>query len=154
MSDKAGEAVPLHDPRSLVFPESGRILIENMKEGIVLGGRHRQLQDPSEEEGHHRATAAPLCLQMADRGNRHVVRKIQGPEAIEVAVEHPGTKTLGFPVFAVSVDSPGAKQKLFLVVEQVSVVIQIVDIDFKPARTNFLKKRPRHPIAAFGNNLE
>src|SRR2546426_8938399 len=95
----------------LPLPEINRIIIQDMKERVILSCGEGQLQNFVDKEGHYGAAAAPLGIQMRDIGNRHVVGKIQRVEPLWIAVERTGAETDRSEFLPKPVDRYGVTQK-------------------------------------------
>src|SRR5437899_11499855 len=91
---------------------------------------------------------------MPDTWNGHVIGKVESPVPVEVSIENSGTKASGSILSAVSIDSFGAAQESFAIAEQMAVVVQVVDGDFKPSVPNPVEETLRHRVLPFRYDLE
>src|SRR6266852_5456447 len=95
----------LFDQPDLFFPHSYRIVAEYMPQGIILCGRHRKLQQATDEIRHDRAAATGLDLQMPRARHGHVVGKIEMLKPLHLPVQHGGSKALGPYCLSVQIDT-------------------------------------------------
>src|SRR5689334_21820975 len=154
MNNEAGQSVLFENLRNFELPKCGGVLIENVKEGVVLSGGNRQFQDFAHEVWHYGTASAALWIQMRCIGHGHVVRKIEGVVPCEIAIEGSRAKPEGTKGPAVMINAASPLEELRLARKEPSVMIQIVDIDFKPSGANLLHKRWAKSVAFFRNQLK
>src|SRR6266853_3081972 len=126
------------------------MLLQNMKQRVVLRRSERELQCISNKKWHHGTTAAPLTFQVANIWNRHVVGEIQGFKPLRIPVEDSGTEPRCMVFPCVSIDSLGALQEYLPIAEQEAIVVQVVNVYFKSAVPNAAEEVRRHWILSFG----
>src|SRR5579859_2776780 len=154
MNDEAGQSVLFENLGNFELPKGGGILIENVKKGVVLSGGDRQFQDLADKVRHHGTTAAALWIEMRCIGHGHVVRKIECVVPCEIAIEGSRAKPEGAEGPAVLINAADPLEEQGLADKQLSVVIQIVHIDFKPSRTKVREKRGTKGVALLRNQLK
>src|SRR5262249_12489379 len=131
MGQECHQPVPLQDGGGLLLPNRNRVVVENVKERIVLECRKRQLDDVSDEIRHHGAAPATLWLEMRNVGDGHVIRELERAVPLLFAVHRtrPEPVALEFPCVPVDLLCP--LEECRSTVEEVPVVIQIVKVDFE-----------------------
>src|SRR5208283_5157995 len=135
MNDEGDQPVMFPDEGNLLFPQFDRVVIENLKERVVLRARHRKLNDLSNEIRHDGAATASLRVEMGHVGNRHIIGELESVIPVRVAVEDAGSKALGAILPGIVVDALRSAQKLRMLSVQTAVVLQIVNVHFEaPAR--------------------
>src|SRR5258708_13322465 len=92
VGNKTHHSVSSPDESQLFLPKVQRIVIQNMKERIILSGSERKLEDFANEIRHNRATATAQWFQMGDVWNRHVVRKVQRIIPVFISLHSPAPK--------------------------------------------------------------
>src|SRR5258707_861870 len=92
VGNKTHQSVSSPDESQLFLPKLQRIVIQNMKERIILSGSERKLEDFANEIRHNRATATAQRFQMGDVWNRHVVRKVKGIIPVFISIHCPGAE--------------------------------------------------------------
>src|SRR5579864_1201541 len=125
-----------------------------MENRIVLTGCQRNFKNSSHKKGHYRATATSLRLQVRYVWHRHIVREFEGIIPVQIVVHGPSAEAVRFIFFYVFVDFLCAAQKFYFFLKKVAIMIQIMDIQFKPASSNLADKTLRHFIALLRHNLE
>ena len=154
MNDDADQAMFFHDELDLALPQSGRVVVQDMKQGVVLRRGHRYFQHLADKVRHHRAATAPLRIEVRDVRHRHVVFKIEQVIPELVAIEHSRSKTRRAKLLAIRIDLGRALDKTFPVPEQVSVMIQIVDDNLETAIPNRLQECRGHVVPLLRDDLE
>ncbi len=151
MDDEAEKTVFGENGFNLALPEINGVALKDVVEAVILGGHDRKFQDAADEEGLGGATAAGLRFEMAGIGDGHIVGKIEGVIPIEIAIEDAGTIAGGAELPDAGIDARGAAKKLIAILEEIAIVIEVVDIDFKSA---FAKEREETPgdVVALGRN--
>ena len=104
VNNKAHESLSYSDEIKLLRPQIDRIVIQDVKERIVLHCHDRKLDDFANEIGHDRAAATAHWFQMRDVGNGHVVGKFENVIPILSAIHRAGAKTSGAVPVHVAVD--------------------------------------------------
>src|SRR5215469_3384866 len=84
MDDEIHETMVLHDQGDLLLPPVERIVVENVKQGVVLGHRHRKFEQFSVKERKDSAASTALRVKMRHIGDGHVIREIQCVVPLEV----------------------------------------------------------------------
>src|SRR5438309_1598266 len=125
-----------------------------MKQAVVLYCRSGKLQDLVNEKWRNRATAPSLGFQRTHTRNRHIVGKIQRTKPVYIAIENSGTKAGGPELSAVSVDALGAPQEQLAIAEEMTIMIQIMDVNLKISLTYVIEERMWNRVFAFGYNFE
>src|SRR2546427_5745768 len=64
MDNEARKAVLFCNHAELLFPQINRVVVQDMKQGVILDCRERELQDPPDKERHQTTAAAALRLQV------------------------------------------------------------------------------------------
>ncbi len=125
-----------------------------MVEAVVLRGHDGKFKDAADEERLGGATAAGLRLEMAGIGDGHIVGKIEGVVPIEIAIEDAGTIAGSAELPDAGVDARGAAKEFIAILEEVAIMIEVVDIDFKSALAKERQKSLGDLVAPGRNNLE
>src|SRR5580658_13391 len=154
MHDKTHQAISLANHAKLFLPKVNRILAQDVNERVVLDGCQREFKNISYEEGHHGAATAPFRLQVRDIWQRHIVGELERVVPIQLAIHRPGAETLGMILTGIVVDYYCPPQKLLPLMIQPAVVVQIVDIELKPAAFDLFDILIRNLVALFGNYLK
>src|SRR5215510_13639352 len=84
----------------------------------------------------------------------HVVGELQRLVPRMVAIKSARTKASCAIYPAVFVDSLDSTQELVVAREEMAIVIEIVNVDFKPTSTHVGDKRRRNAISSLGHDLE
>src|SRR2546422_11005728 len=104
----------LHDLRNLGFPKMDRVLIEDIKKGIILGCSDGQLQDLADEIGHHGTAATALWIQVRCVGHGHIVGKFKRAVPGEIPVKRARAKSLRTKRAAIMVNEADPIEELAL----------------------------------------
>src|SRR2546422_360483 len=108
-----------------------------MEKSIILAGRQWNLKKLSNKIGHHSATATSLWLEMCDVRYRHIIGKLERVKPILVPIHGARTKPPRVVRLGVFIDLFGMSQKFSLFFEKMSVMIQIMDVEFEATASNF-----------------
>ena len=137
MDDETGQAMLGHDAAHLALPKINGIVLEDVEERIILSRGDRQLQNLADEEGHYGTATAALGFQVSYVGNGHVICEIQSSIPVLISIQNSGTEAARSVFFSITIDSFCSEKKLFPVTEEMSIMVQIMDVDFKPTAANF-----------------
>ena len=91
---------------------------------------------------------------MCNIGDRHVIFKMQQVKPVDIPVEDPGSEPTCAKQLSVFLDLGRPPSEFRVLFEQVAIMIEVMNINFKPAHANILEKGLRNFVTAFGNNLE
>src|ERR1700722_7737058 len=154
MGNKTDQSMSFLKQSDLGLPKVDRIVIQDLEERVVLAGSQRNFENLSHEIGENRTAAATLRLQMRDIRHGHIVGKVIGIVPIKVAIHHAGAESAGAVLLGVVIDllRPLQEQLRFLV--EVTVVIQVVDVEFKSAIPNVANVGVGHVVSFLRNNLK
>src|SRR5438094_2604666 len=125
-----------------------------MKNRVILTGGKGNFEDPSNKIGHHRAAPAALWFKVRHVGYGHVVGKLKRIVPVLVAIHGARAKPARIVSLHIFVDSIGLPQKLRLLPEKAAVVIQVMNVKFEAAASNFAHKAVRNLVALLGHDLE
>src|SRR5579863_2351291 len=133
MNDDVDQTMIFEDELNLLFPKLGRIVIQDVKQGIVLGDCDWQLDKLADKIRHHGATTATLRIKMRNVRNGSVIGKIEGVVPLLIAIENRRSKPFCPKMVLVGIYLLSPLEELFFVAEEMAVVIQIVNCHFKSA---------------------
>src|SRR6267378_4841482 len=153
MSQKADQPISSPNETQLLFPQINRVVLQYVKERIVLSSCEREFQDLPDEIGHYGATTAPQRLQMSNIRNRHVIRKLEQLVPFLLPIHRPGTKPVCAEPAKIAVDAGSPASELCSLQVKASVVIQIVDIEFAPSASDSMDIFVLHFITLFRDDL-
>src|SRR6266404_9375002 len=131
MRNKTHQSVSASHERQLLLPQVNRIVIHDVKEGIILRQRERKFEDFADKIWHHRATATSHWFQVRNVRNGHVVGELEDVVPILVTVHGPSPKSPGVVSAQIAIYLFRAAFKLLPFTVQAPVVIEIVDIEFE-----------------------
>src|SRR5205085_485758 len=114
-------------------PERGRVLAEDVEQRVILRERKRQLEDLADEVRHHRAAAAALGLEVRDVRHGHVEGELERVEPLLFAIHRPGSEAAAAEAPGVSVDLGRTLQERLAALKEISIVIEVVEIDLETA---------------------
>src|SRR5277367_675068 len=154
MRDETDQSVSFLKQGDLLLPEVNRIFIQYLKERIVLAGGERNLQNLADKIREDRTATAALRFQMRYVWHRHVVGKLVRIVPIEIAIHNSRAKPLGAKFLDVLINLVGPLQEQFALLIQLPVMIQVVDVELKPAAPHALHIFIGNFVAFFRDNLE
>src|SRR6266403_3766356 len=154
MDDEAHQAMLRRDEGDLTLPEIDRVVGQDVEEGIILGGRQRELEDVTDKERHHRAAASSLSLQVFNTGHRHVVGEVEQLEPVGIPIQGARTESKSAKLSPPVIDAFGALLEAFVVREEAAIVVQIVDVDLEPAGANAVEETRSDGVTPFRYELK
>src|SRR5262245_57733236 len=77
MNNETGQSMLLENQFGLRLPEIYGALVEQMKQGVILGCGYRKFKNVTDEVRHYCATTTALWIEVSDIRNGHVERKIK-----------------------------------------------------------------------------
>src|SRR5215472_17908905 len=77
MDNDVDQSMALQDELDLLFPEIERVIVQDVKQRVVLRDRNRQLHKFLDEIWHHRTASASLRIEMPDVRYGRIVRKVE-----------------------------------------------------------------------------
>src|ERR1700678_244228 len=154
MRDKTHQAVSLAQQGELLLPKVNRIVVQDLKERIILTGRQRYLQYFADEIGENGATTSTLRLKMSHVGHGHVVGHFISVVPIQVAIHHSRAETVGGEFFYVTINFLGPLQEQLALLIELAIVIEVVDVEFESAATDEGNVFVGNFVALFRDNLE
>src|ERR1035438_5037562 len=125
-----------------------------MQQSVVLHSCHREFQHIADEVWHHGTAAAALRIEVGNVGNRHVESEVKLIVPLRPAVEYCRPESAGTIFGSITVDDRRAIQELFTIVEQPSVVVQVLDTEIEPTISDAIEELLRNFVAVFRNNIE
>src|SRR5580698_7367287 len=114
----------------LRLPQIDGAFIQQMEQSVILSGCDRNLQCIPDEVGHHGAATTNLGIEMGDVGHRHVVRKSEIGVPVRISIQHRRAKACTAKLIGVASNTGGPAKKFGAVIEETSVVIQILNYNF------------------------
>src|SRR5437899_2690375 len=102
-----------------------------MKQRIILDRGHRDFQFVPKEVWHYRTASASLRVQMRNIRDRHVILKIEGVHPFQVSIKNGRPESTRLNSFSVLIDALRSSKKLLARLEEVPVMIEVVNVDFK-----------------------
>src|SRR5688572_14815597 len=152
MRYEAYETISREEDLSLLLPALHGILPQDVKQRVILRRGQRQLQDVSDKVGQHSAAPAALRLEVSGVRYRHVVREVESvePRLFPVHRSRAESTALELPREAIDFSRPAAE--LLAVMEQISIVREIVKIHLEPAAPQEVHEGPFKRTAR--NHLE
>src|SRR5437667_6946394 len=154
MHDEAGQAVMFGDRLELALPEVDRVVVQDVEQGVVLGGRERELEDPAQEKGHQAAAAAPLRLQVPDARHRHVVGEVESVVPGLVAIEPARAEPERAEFSSVFINTLCPTEKGLTIRKESPIVIEVVDVDLEPATPHLFEEGLGNRIPILRYDLE
>src|ERR1700683_1304032 len=154
MHDETDQTTASKDLVAFRFPKVNRVIAEHVKQGVILGHSKWKFQDFPDAIRHYGATAAALRFQVSYVGDRHIIGYVQRFEPFLVPIHGARSKTLRLKMAQRFVDFRHLPEELGAVLEERSVVFQIVNIHFKPTTTNSLEVVRANLIPSSRNDLE
>src|SRR4029077_12253775 len=125
-----------------------------MEKRIILRCGYRKFEDLANEEREHRAAAAALGIEVRNVRNRHVVGEIESVVPILIPIQHSRSEAQSTKLPCVTIDSFGTMHKLCSIAEEVTIMIQVVNIYFEASLSNLLQKRFWNPVSFFWDDLK
>src|SRR5690349_13241979 len=131
MNDEIDHSVTGNDHFHLFIPQGRGIVLQDMKEAVVLGQGYRKLRHPTGKRiRYHRAAAATLSFKPGDIRKRHVVGKNHVLKPVGFSVKNRRAESFGSEANGVVVDLSGAFQEFRSISKEIPFVIESLDIDF------------------------
>src|SRR5215471_19332555 len=109
------------------------MLAKNVEERVVLRGDDGDLEHLAYKIRFGGATSTGLRVQVTHIRHRHVVGILERVVPIEIPVQNAGAIARCLEPFSVGVDTRHSAQKLFPMLKEFAVMVEVVDIDFKAA---------------------
>ena len=154
MHNEANQTVLLKNKFDLLLPKIHRVLAEDIEQSVVLRGHDGNFQDFANKVRLSRAAAARLRIEMADIRHRHVVGAIEEFVPIEISIQNAGTITGGVEFSSVVVDASDAAKKFVTITKEVTVMVEIVNVDLEATFAERTQKLIGDFVAYFGNKLK
>src|ERR1035441_2682059 len=130
------------------------MLVQDMKQRVVLGGGNRHFEDVTDKIRHHGAAAAPLRVKGYDIAERHVVGEVKIPVPLRLTIKS-GRSVAFCPILpAITIDQGDPAKELISLIEQPAIVVEILHAHFKSAPAQSVQKFRSDGVSLFGDDLK